>query len=91
MCVTFVSKACNCVMSSSVGRGSEGAWQKFERGETSLFEFYEAFGRELSDTVRGNVWYAYGVLIHYNARRRHSFQVQGVLWPQGYWYVLLGC
>ncbi|KAF5386748.1 hypothetical protein D9615_001649 [Tricholomella constricta] len=44
----------NC---SIVGHGSQGAWQKFERGEMPLFEFYEAFGRELSDTVKGNVWY----------------------------------
>ncbi|GLB35106.1 putative haloacid dehalogenase-like hydrolase [Lyophyllum shimeji] len=44
----------NC---SIVARGSQGAWQKFERGEMPLFEFYEAFGRELSDTVNGNRWY----------------------------------
>ncbi|KAG5645914.1 hypothetical protein DXG03_005061 [Asterophora parasitica] len=44
----------NC---SIVERGSQGAWQKFERGEIPLLEFYEAFGRELSDTVNGNVWY----------------------------------
>lgn len=44
----------NC---SIVGRGSQGAWQKFERGELPLFEFYETFGRELSDTMSGNVWY----------------------------------
>ncbi|KAF8078102.1 HAD-like domain-containing protein [Lyophyllum atratum] len=44
----------NC---SIVGRGSQGAWQRFERGEMPLFDFYEAFGRELSDTVNGNVWY----------------------------------
>ncbi|KAI0637082.1 HAD-like protein [Trametes polyzona] len=31
-------------------RGSSGAWQKFERGEMSLFPFYKQFGRELSDT-----------------------------------------
>lgn len=38
-------------------RGSNGAWQKFERGEMSLYPFYEAFGRELSDTMSGNLWY----------------------------------
>ncbi|KAG6817099.1 hypothetical protein H0H87_012867, partial [Tephrocybe sp. NHM501043] len=43
----------NC---SIVERGSQGAWQKFERGEMPLLEFYEAFGRELSDTTRGNIW-----------------------------------
>ncbi|KAG6820564.1 hypothetical protein H0H93_015084 [Arthromyces matolae] len=41
----------------SVDRGPQGAWQKFERGEIPLFEFYEAFSRELSDTVQGNLWY----------------------------------
>ena len=41
----------------STRRGAQGAWQKFERGEISLFPFYEAFSRELSDTVNGNKWY----------------------------------
>ncbi|KAJ4488459.1 epoxide hydrolase [Lentinula aciculospora] len=44
----------NC---SIVARGSEGAWQKFERGELELFPFYEAFSKDLSDTVNGNRWY----------------------------------
>ncbi|KIK63622.1 hypothetical protein GYMLUDRAFT_221822 [Collybiopsis luxurians FD-317 M1] len=44
----------NC---SIVARGSQGAWQKFERGELELFPFYEAFGKDLSDTVNGNIWY----------------------------------
>ncbi|THV07901.1 HAD-like protein [Dendrothele bispora CBS 962.96] len=44
----------NC---SIVARGSQGAWQKFERGELELFPFYEAFSRDLSDIVNGNVWY----------------------------------
>ncbi|KAJ3503417.1 hypothetical protein NLJ89_g8442 [Agrocybe chaxingu] len=44
----------NC---SIIGHGSQGAWQKFERGELELFPFYEAFGRDLSDTKNGNVWY----------------------------------
>lgn len=39
-------------------RGPSGAWQKFERGELSLFSFYEQFGRDLSDTDNGNKWYA---------------------------------
>ncbi|KAF9458657.1 HAD-like domain-containing protein [Collybia nuda] len=47
----------NYINCSIVGRGSNGAWQKFERGELPLFEFYEAFGAELSDTESGNVWY----------------------------------
>jgi hypothetical protein len=38
-------------------RGPGGAWQKFERGELSLFSFYEQFGRDLSDTDNGNKWY----------------------------------
>ncbi|KAF8831697.1 hypothetical protein HHX47_DHR1001197 [Lentinula edodes] len=37
----------NC---SIVARGSEGAWQKFERGELELFPFYKAFSQNLSDT-----------------------------------------
>jgi len=44
----------NC---SIVERGPQGAWQKFERGEISLFTFYELFSHNLSDTVNGNVWY----------------------------------
>lgn len=42
----------------STGRGPNGAWQKFERGELDLFSFYEAFSRDLSDTVNGNIWLA---------------------------------
>ncbi|KAJ7445718.1 epoxide hydrolase [Mycena galericulata] len=45
----------NC---SIVERGSNGAWQQFERGELPLFPFYEAFSRDLSDTTSGNIWYA---------------------------------
>ncbi|KAI0273785.1 HAD-like protein [Gloeopeniophorella convolvens] len=45
----------NCLI---VSRGSEGAWQKFERGQLPLFPFYEQFSRELSDTDNGNRWYA---------------------------------
>jgi hypothetical protein len=71
----------------SVGRGSQGAWQKFERGEIPLFEFYETFGRELSDTTSGNMWY--GAFLDYSTRSRRSYQVQGVLWPKGYWCVTL--
>jgi len=44
----------NC---SITGRGPNGAWQKFERGEIDLFSFYKAFSRDLSDTVNGNIWY----------------------------------
>ena len=43
--------------STSTGRGSNGAWQKFERGEIEIWDFYVAFGQELSDTVLGNGWY----------------------------------
>ena len=41
----------------STGRGSQGAWQKFERGQISLFPFYEQFSRELSDVDNGNKLY----------------------------------
>ncbi|PPQ99122.1 hypothetical protein CVT26_014372 [Gymnopilus dilepis] len=47
----------NYINCSIVGRGHNGAWQKFERGELELLEFYEAFGRELSDVTKGNMWY----------------------------------
>ena len=42
----------------STRRGGNGAWQRFERGEMELWDFYVAFGQELSDTVLGNVWYS---------------------------------
>jgi hypothetical protein len=41
----------------STGRGSQGAWQKFERGQISLFPFYEQFSQELSDVDIGNKLY----------------------------------
>ncbi|KAF8479183.1 HAD-like protein [Russula ochroleuca] len=44
----------NCLIT---GRGSEGAWQEFERGQISLFPFYEKFSQELSDVDNGNKWY----------------------------------
>ncbi|KIY43643.1 HAD-like protein [Fistulina hepatica ATCC 64428] len=44
----------NCLI---VERGSEGAWQRFERGEVGLFDFYDAFSKDLSDTSNGNRWY----------------------------------
>lgn len=47
----------NYINCSIVERGSQGSWQKFERGEIELLPFYEAFGRDLSDTVNGNKWY----------------------------------
>jgi hypothetical protein len=42
---------------SRTSRGSSGAWQRFERGELPLFDFYTTFGRDLSDTTNGNTWY----------------------------------
>ncbi|KAG2360861.1 HAD-like protein [Suillus spraguei] len=42
---------------SITSRGRDGAMQKFERGELSLFSFYKEFGREMSDTDNGNKWY----------------------------------
>ncbi|KAH9981530.1 HAD-like protein [Lactifluus volemus] len=44
----------NCLIT---GWGSQGAWQKFERGEIPLFAFYEQFSQELSDVDKGNKWY----------------------------------
>ncbi|KAF9453284.1 HAD-like protein [Macrolepiota fuliginosa MF-IS2] len=44
----------NC---SITGRGAQGAWQRFERGELPLTEFYGAFSHDLSDTENGNKWY----------------------------------
>ena len=41
----------------STRRGDNGAWQRFERGQIDLWDFYVAFGQELSDIVLGNVWY----------------------------------
>jgi len=41
----------------STARGSQGAWQKFERGQLPLFPFYEQFSQELSDVHNGNKWY----------------------------------
>ena len=56
MCITYSGVlGWRC---SSTGRGPNGAWQKFERGEIGLFSFYEAFSRDLSDTVNGNKWLA---------------------------------
>ena len=45
-------------LGSSVRRGQNGAWQRFERGELDLFAFYDAFGRELSETAMCNAWYS---------------------------------
>ncbi|KAK7049269.1 hypothetical protein VNI00_005870 [Paramarasmius palmivorus] len=47
----------NYINTSIVARGAQGAWQRFERGELELFAFYDAFSRDLSDTVNGNAWY----------------------------------
>jgi hypothetical protein len=41
----------------STGHGSEGAWQKFERGEINLSTFYVGFSKELSDAEKGKIWY----------------------------------
>lgn len=35
-------------------RGDEGAFQRLERGVLGLDDFYEEFGRELSDVELGN-------------------------------------
>ena len=42
----------------SVERGPDGAWQKFERGELPLLDFYVQFSQDLSDTLNGNKWRA---------------------------------
>jgi hypothetical protein len=39
-----------------MGRGSQSAWAKFERGEMDLEPFYEEFEHELSDVENGNIW-----------------------------------
>lgn len=44
----------NCLIA---GHDSQGAWQRFERGELPFDDFYEAFGRDLSDVANGNRWY----------------------------------
>ena len=49
---------CASLLPYSVGRGDQGAWARYERGEMTLLAFYEQFGRELSDRENGNVWYA---------------------------------
>lgn len=54
--LSFVSLSLTRI-TNSTARGHQGAWQRFERGELALFSFYEAFGRDLSDTVNGNLWY----------------------------------
>jgi hypothetical protein len=57
-CACFhLRKLLSITIFCSVERGSQGAWQRFERGELPLFQFYEAFGKDLSDTANGNVWY----------------------------------
>jgi len=38
-------------------RGDQGAWQRFERGELSLLQFYREFSRDLSDVDNGCRWY----------------------------------
>ncbi|KAI0811269.1 HAD-like protein [Irpex lacteus] len=47
----------NYINCSITRRGSNGAWQRFERGEIPLLTFYDQFGRDLSDTALGNTWY----------------------------------
>ncbi|KAH9961206.1 HAD-like protein [Lactifluus volemus] len=55
----------NCLIT---GWGSQGAWQKFERGEIPLFAFYEQFSQELSDVDKGNK--CHGIILH---KRRCDF------------------
>ncbi|KAG2020463.1 hypothetical protein CC2G_005803 [Coprinopsis cinerea AmutBmut pab1-1] len=47
----------NYINTTIVGHGSQGAWQKFERGEIDITTFYPAFSRDLSDTEKANKWY----------------------------------
>ncbi|KAI6110012.1 HAD-like protein [Pisolithus sp. B1] len=42
---------------SIASRGPNGAWQRFERGEIPLHEFYAAFSKDLSDVDSGNEWF----------------------------------
>src|ERR1700722_2322769 len=63
--------------STSVSRGAQDAFQRFGRGELSLFQFYEAFGRDLSDTVNGNIHVRsrnYGRLANTVSSRSTTFQ-----------------
>ncbi|KIJ24217.1 hypothetical protein M422DRAFT_237457 [Sphaerobolus stellatus SS14] len=46
----------NYINSIIANQGAHGAFQKFERGEITLFPFYEAFSRELSHP-QGKEWY----------------------------------
>ncbi|KIN94482.1 hypothetical protein M404DRAFT_168133 [Pisolithus tinctorius Marx 270] len=43
---------------SIASRGPSGAWQRFERGEIPLHEFYAAFSKDLSNVENGNEWYS---------------------------------
>jgi hypothetical protein len=38
-------------------RGSEGSWQRFERGQIPLLQFYKDFSRDLSDAQTNNAAY----------------------------------
>ncbi|KAI6118751.1 HAD-like protein [Pisolithus croceorrhizus] len=42
---------------SIASRGPNGAWQRFERGEIPLHEFYATFSKDLSDVDSGNEWF----------------------------------
>ena len=59
---------------SRANQGVNGAFQKFERGEISLYPFYEAFSRELSNT-KGKVWYK-----EYCERRGLRKQLKSLEW-----------
>lgn len=61
---------------SRANQGAEGAFQKFERGEISLFPFYEAFGRELS-TPQGRAWYR-----EYCVRRQKGRYSSAIKWRE---------
>lgn len=37
--------------------GNDGAYQRYERGEINLKQFYDAWGRELNNVERGNKAY----------------------------------
>ncbi|KAK4047841.1 hypothetical protein OIV83_005184 [Microbotryomycetes sp. JL201] len=47
----------NYLNASITARGKQGAFQRLERGEIGLDDFYEQFGREMSDTDTGNKAY----------------------------------
>lgn len=47
----------NYLNAAITAQGHQGAFQRLERSELPLHEFYELFGAQLSDVARGNAVY----------------------------------